>query len=215
MPRDSRFTPVADPDVALLAQVRARFEAGELTLQAAANELGLTRSTLSKRIRGQWLWRLPPRLAKKSTGRKTSAPRKTVAPAKSSPTKASRSKGAKPATQVDLSRDELSPEVLHRRLMVQIARLMRAIEANIDENGLPIDAERHGKLLSIVMKQQADAARLEDQAAIAKRERQTHASDAASAADAPIDLARLRADLARRLAGNPQSGPAEPGPEEL
>ena len=203
MPRDSRFTPVADPDVALLAQVRARFEAGELTLQAAANELGLTRSTLSKRIRGQWLWRLPPRLAKKSTGRKTSAPRKTVAPAKSSP------------TQVDLSRDELSPEVLHRRLMVQIARLMRAIEANIDENGLPIDAERHGKLLSIVMKQQADAARLEDQAAIAKRERQTHASDAASAADAPIDLARLRADLARRLAGNPQSGPAEPGPEEL
>ena len=202
MPRKPPFTPVADPDAELLAQVRLRYEAGELSLDGAATALGLTRSTLTRRIRAQWLWHVPPRLR---------ASRKPVPVASRKP----RSAEAAARTGPALSRQEMSPKVLHRRLLAQIARLMRAIEANIDESGLPIDAERHGKLLSIVMKQQADAARLEDQAAAAKRERRNNASDAASAEGASCDLARLRDDLARRLAGDAQPEPPASGSGEL
>jgi len=110
--------------------------------------------------------------------------------------------------QKHIRKSELSPRALHRRLMEEIARLMRALEAHADESGLPADPERHAKMMGLVVKLQADAARLDDLIKQPSRERSRDAAaDAANSDDAAaaIDLARLRADLARKL------GDAEPG----
>jgi predicted phage gp36 major capsid-like protein len=42
----------------LLAQTRARYESGEITATQAAQALGFSRSTLTKRITHKWFWRV-------------------------------------------------------------------------------------------------------------------------------------------------------------
>jgi hypothetical protein len=118
--------------------------------------------------------------------------------------------------QKHIRKSELSPRALHRRLMEEIARLMRALEAHADESGLPADPERHAKMMGLVVKLQADAARLDDLIKQPSRERSRDAAaDAANSDDAAaaIDLARLRADLAHKL-GEAQSTDADAGAGE-
>ena len=197
MPPHPPFIALPDPDATLLAQVRAQYESGEITLTDAAKTLGFSRSTLTQRITHKWFWRVPRRLAASKARRSLAEAAKIKAP------RAKRAVQQKP-----IRKSELSPRALHRRLMEEIARLMRALEAHVDESGLPTDPERHAKMMGLVVKLQADAARLDDLIDQPARERSRDgAADAANsdASAAAIDLARLRAQLARKL------GEAEPG----
>ncbi len=197
MPPHPPFIALPDPDATLLAQVRAQYESGEITLMDAAKTLGFSRSTLTQRITHKWFWRVPRRLAASKARRSLAEAAKIKAP------RAKRAVQQKP-----IRKSELSPRALHRRLMEEIARLMRALEAHVDESGLPTDPERHAKMMGLVVKLQADAARLDDLIDQPARERSRDgAADAANsdASAAAIDLARLRAQLARKL------GEAEPG----
>ena len=196
MPPHPPFIALPDPDAALLAQVRAQYESGEITLMQAAQTLGFSRSTLAQRITHKWFWRVPRRLAASKARRSLAEAAKIKAP-----------RGKRAVQQKPIRKSELSPRALHRRLMEEIARLMRALEAHVDESGLPTDPERHAKMMGLVVKLQADAARLDDLIDQPARERSRDgAADAANTdAAAAIDLARLRADLARKL------GEAEPG----
>ena len=197
MPPHPPFIALPDPDAALLAQTRARYESGEINLLEAARALGFSSKTLTHRIAHKWFWRVPRRLAASKARRSLAEAARIKAP------RAPRATKQKP-----IRKSELSPRALHRRLMEEIARLMRALEAHVDESGLPTDPERHAKMMGLVVKLQADAARLDELINQPARERSRDgAADAANndAAAAAIDLARLRADLARKL------GDAEPG----
>ena len=184
------FTPLPDPDAALLNKVRAQYEAGEATLAQAAAALGFSAHTLRSRISRKWFWRVPERLAATKAKRTLREASKIKAP-----------RQTRSLTQKPIDRSELSPRALHRRLMVEIARLMRAVEADVNEAGLPNDPERHAKIMSAVVKLQADAVRLNEIIKSQSRERaKDGAADAATSNDAPsADLAGLRADLAQKL----------------
>ena len=200
MPPHPPFIALPDPDATLLAQTRARYEAGKITLREAAQTLGFSRTTLTHRITHKWFWRVPKRLAASKARRSLAEAAKIKAP---------RSPRALPQKQIPKS--ELSPKALHRRVMEEIARLMRALEAHVDESGLPTDPERHAKMMGLVVKLQADAARLDELIKPAARERpRDGAADAANHDEAAsaIDLARLRADLAQKL-GDAQPGEAD------
>jgi len=190
MPAHPPFTPLPDPDAALLAHVRAQYEAGEVTLPQAARALGFSPCTLRARISNKWFWRVPERLAAARAKRSLREASKIKAP------RLSRGLSQKP-----ISRSELSPRALHRRLMVEIARLMRAVEADVNEEGLPNDPERHAKIMSAVVKLQADAVRLNE---LIKPDQRERAKDGAADVSDPTtcaspDLAGLRADLAQKL----------------
>ena len=200
MPAHPPFIALPDPDATLLAQVRAQYESGEISATQAAKSLGFSRTTLTHRITHKWFWRVPRRLA-------ASKARRSLAEA--ARIKAPRSQRA--GHQKQIPKTELSPKALHRRLMEEIARLMRALEAHVDESGLPTDPERHAKMMGLVVKLQADAARLDELIKPAARERpRDAAADAVNhdPAAAAIDLARLRADLAHKL-GEAQSSGAD------
>ena len=191
MPAHPPFIALPDPDATLLAQTRARYEAGEITSAEAAKILGVSRSTLTHRITHKWFWRVPQRLAA-SKARRTLREAAKLKPARS----------PRSGQQKRIPKNELSPKALHRRLMEEIARLMRALEAHVDETGLPADPERHAKMMGLVVKLQADAARLDELIKPPAKERSRDgAADAANHDDAAsaIDLARLRADLAQKL----------------
>ncbi len=200
MPPHPPFIALPDPDATLLAQVRARYEAGEITSAEAAKTLGFSRKTLTHRIAHKWFWRVPQRLAA-SKARRTLREAAKIAP--------KRAKGA--VAHKSISRKETSPLALYQMLMVEIARLMRVIPANVDESGLPKDPERHVKMTSALVKLQADAVRLHDVIKSQNKERSRDAAaDAANpdASSATADLARLRADLAQKL-GEAQPGEAD------
>jgi len=191
MPPHPPFIALPDPDATLLAQVRARYEAGEITSAEAAKTLGFSRKTLNHRITHKWFWRVPQRLAA-SKARRTLREAAKIAP--------KRAKGA--VAHKSISRKETSPLALYQMLMVEIARLMRVIQANVDKSGLPKDPERHVKMTSALVKLQADAVRLHDVIKSQNKERtRDGAADAANsdASSATADLARLRADLAQKL----------------
>ena len=200
MPPHPPFIALPDPDATLLAQTRAQYEAGEITATQAARALGFSRTTLTHRITHKWFWRVPQRLA-------ASKARRSLAEA--AQIKAPRSPRA--LQQQQIPKSELSPKALHRRLMEEIARLMRALEAHVDESGLPKDPERHAKMMGLVVKLQADAVRLDELIKPPAKERtRDGAADAANHDEAAsaIDLARLRADLAQKL-GDAQPGEAD------
>lgn len=186
MPAHPPFTPLPDPDAALLADVRAGYEAGELTLAKAAAALGFSAHTLRSRIARKWFWRVPERLAATKAKRTLREVAKLRAPRSSR------------LLHKPIAPAELSPRALHRRLMVEIARLMRAVEADVNEDGLPNDPERHAKNMSAVVKLQADAVRLGE---LIKPKQREGAKDGAADADtvAAADLAGLRTDLAQKL----------------
>ena len=201
MPPHPPFIQLPDPEAMLLDQTRARYEAGEITLLEAARALGFSRQTLTHRITHKWFWRVPRRLAATKARSSLRAAAKVKAP------RLPRGQPHKP-----IPKSELSPKALHRRLMVEIARLMRAIEALVDESGLPTDPERHAKMMGLVVKLQADAVRLDELIKPPVKERtRDAAADAANADDpaASIDLARLRADLAQKLAMADETGAPE------
>ena len=205
MPPHPPFIALPDPDATLLAQTRARYEAGEITSAEAAKTLGFSRSTLTHRITHKWFWRVPQRLAASKARRSLAEAAKIKAP-----------RSPRAVQQKQIPKSELSPKALHRRLMEEIARLMRALEAHVDESGLPRDPERHAKMMGVVVKLQADAVRLDELIKPAAKERpRDGAADAANsdASSAAIDLARLRADLAQKLS-EAQSGGAEAGAGE-
>ena len=200
MPPHPPFIALPDPDTTLLEQVRAQYEAGELSATQAAKTLGFSRTTLTHRITHKWFWRVPKRLAASKARRTLREAAKIKAP-----------RGPRALQQRRIPKSELSPKALHRRLMEEIARLMRALEAHVDESGLPADPERHAKMMGLVVKLQADAARLDDLIKPTARERSRDgAADAANhdPAAAAVDLARLRADLAHKL-GEAQSSGAD------
>ncbi len=192
MPAHPPFTPLPDPDAVLLAKVRAQYEAGEATLVEAARALGFSKTTLNSRIANKWFWRVPERLAATKARRTLREAARIKAP------RQPRALQHKP-----IAKSELSPKALHRRLMVEIARLMRAVEADVNDEGLPNDPERHAKIMGAVVKLQADAARLNELIKPQPRERaKDGAADAANPDDfAAADVARLRADLAQKLSG--------------
>ena len=207
MPAHPPFIPLPDPDATLLEQVRAKYEVGDMTLTQAARALGFSASTLSSRITHKWFWRVPKRLAATKARRTLREAAKIKAP-----------RSPRAVQQKPVPKSELSPKALHRRLMVQIARLMRAIEAEVDASGLPNDPERHAKMMGAVVKLQADAARLDELIKQPVKERpKDGAADAANPDDfaAAAQLARLRADLAQKLAGSAGSGAAEAGSGDL
>ena len=139
MPPHPPFIALPDPDATLLAQTRARYEAGEITSAEAAKTLGFSRSTLTHRITHKWFWRVPKRLAA-SKARRTLREAAKIAP--------KRARGA--VAHKPISRSETSPRALHRMIMVEIVRLMRAIQANVDQKtGLPVDPERHAKIMGL------------------------------------------------------------------
>ncbi len=196
MPPHPPFIELPDPDATLLAQTRAQYEAGEITATQAARALGFSRSTLTKRITHKWFWRVPQRLAASKARRSLAEAAKLKAP-----------RSTRAALQKPIPKSELSPRALHRRLMEEIARLMRALEVHVDEDGLPKDPERHAKMMGLVVKLQADAMRLEELIKPPARERNRDGAADATISDASapaIDLARLRADLAHKL-GEAQS----------
>ncbi len=188
MPAHPPFTPLPDPDAALLDKVRAQYEAGELNLAEAAKALGFSTYTLRSRISRKWFWRVPERLAAAKARRTLKEAAKIKAP-----------RQGRALPQKPIAKSELAPKALHRRLMVEIARLMRAVEADVNDEGLPNDPERHAKIMGAVVKLQADAVRLEELIKPNIRERAKDGAADAANPDAAADLARLRADLAQKL----------------
>jgi hypothetical protein len=167
-----------DPDDTLLQDVRALFESGAISKQEAATRLGMSAPTLTSRIRTRWHWKIPPRLR---TNRKGIA------------------KPIKRRSSDASLHEELSTQDVQQRLHMQISVLMRAIEANVGEDGLPIDAERHAKLVAAAFRLQAEAARQDEQKERGKDGQATADKDEQAAA---TELARLRDDLAAKLAGH-------------
>jgi hypothetical protein len=201
MPPHPPFTSKPDPDAALLDKTRAQYEAGEITVLEAARALGFSRQTLTHRIAHKWFWRVPKRLAATQACSSLRQAAKIKAP-----------RAPKGQPQKPIPKSELSPKALHRRLMVEIARLMRAIEALVDENGLPSDPERHAKMMGLVVKLQSDAVRLDELIKPPVKERSRDAAaDAAHSDDTAtaVDLARLRSDLAQKLASGVEPGVAD------
>ena len=188
------FAPLPEPDAALLETVRALFESGAISKQDAAKRLGMSAPTLNNRITKRWHWKLPSRLR---TNRKQLAAKPRVA---------RKAKRAEPAAV-----ETLSTQDVQQRLHMQITVLMRAIEANVDEDGLPIDAERHAKLVAAAFRLQAEAARQDEQKERGKDGQGTEQDDK----DAAAELARLRDDLAAKLAGHTPPDAADAGVEQL
>ena len=207
MPPHPPFIALPDPDATLLAQTRARYEAGEITSAEAAKTLGFSRTTLTHRITHKWFWRVPKRLAA-SKARRTLREAAKIAP--------KRTKGA--VAHKPISRKDTSPRALHQMMMVEIVRLMRAIQANVDEKtGLPMDPERHAKIMGMALKLHADALRLDDENPTLRKERSRDGAADAANSDASLataDLARLRADLAQKLS-EAQPGEAEDAAREF
>jgi len=168
------FTPLPEPDAILLDTVRALFESGTISKQEAARRLGMSAPTLTKRITKRWHWKIPSRLR---TNRKLVADQARV---------------LRKAKRVEAT---LSTQDVQQRLHTQITVLMRAIEANVGEDGLPIDAERHAKLVAAAFRLQAEAARQDEQKERGKDGQGTEQDDK----DAAAELARLRDDLAAKL----------------
>ncbi len=116
MPPHPPFTPKPDPDATLLDKTRAQYEAGEITVLEAARALGFSRHTLTHRIAHKWFWRVPKRLAATKARSSLRAAAKVKAP-----------RAPKGQPQKPIPKSELSPKALHRRLMVEIARLMGGV----------------------------------------------------------------------------------------
>ncbi len=171
------FTPLPEPDAILLDTVRALFESGAISKQEAARRLGMSAPTLTNRITKRWHWKIPPRLR---TNRKLVADQARV---------------LRKAKRVEAT---LSTQDVQQRLHTQITVLMRAIEANVGEDGLPIDAERHAKLVAAAFRLQAEAARQDEQKERGRDGQGTEQDDK----DAAAELARLRDDLAAKLGRN-------------
>ena len=187
MPHPTHFKPVPDPDPALLAQVRGRYEAGELSYAGVARLLGMSASTIASRIANNWFWRVPPKLA---SARALRARRLEAIEQRA------RDRRREQGEDVPLTPADLSPHQLHRRLMVQVARLMRAMEANIAPDGLPIDPERHARLLSVVMKQQAEIARVkaDQEATVLRIQQEQENANRLSIAQTKKEAALMEAD---------------------
>ena len=82
MPPHPPFIALPDPDATLLAQTRARYEAGEITSAEAAKTLGFSRTTLTHRITHKWFWRVPQRLAASKARRSLAEAAKIKAPSR-------------------------------------------------------------------------------------------------------------------------------------
>lgn len=195
MPRDPRFTPVPDPDASLLQEVRALFEAGALTRQQAAERLGLTLATFTSRLRKRWFWTLPERLR----SQRAKAPLRHLR------------KGA--AQRVE------KMTVRKRKQLIdeQIEVVLRAIEANADAGGQPLDAEKHGRLIAMAIKLQMDSLRANASHTSRKKESAADGSHdiAQGSLEAAHELARLRADLADKLAGDDAARTVDADIEQL
>ena len=188
------FAPLPEPDATLLQNVRALFESGAISKQEAAKRLGMSAPTLNSRIAKRWHWKIPSRLRTNRT-QLAAKPRITR--------KAKRAEAA-PV-------EALSTQDVQQRLHTQISVLMRAIEANVGEDGLPIDAERHAKLVAAAFRLQAEAARQDEQKERGKDGQGTEQDDK----DAAAELARLRDDLAAKLGGHTPPDAIDERAEEL
>jgi len=190
------FAPLPEPDATLLQDVRALFESGAISKQEAARRLGMSAPTLNARIAKRWHWKIPERLR---TNRKAAVAKKIVA-AKPKATRKAKAEAPSPAQSVQ------------QRLHTQITVLMRAIEANVGDDGLPIDAERHAKLVAAAFRLQAEAARQDEPKERAKDGQGTADQTDESAA---AELARLRDDLAAKLAGHTPPASSDECSEQL
>ncbi len=189
------FAPLPEPDATLLQDVRALFESGAISKQEAARRLGMSAPTLKTPIAKRWHWKIPDRLR---TNRKTAA-KKTAA--------------AKPkAKHKAKTETQSSTQSVQERLHTQITVLMRAIEANVGEDGLPIDAERHAKLVAAAFRLQAEAARQDEHK---ERGKDGQGTADQTEQDAAAELARLRHDLAAKLAGHTPPDAIDGSSEQL
>lgn len=194
------FAPLPEPDASLLQDVRALFESGAISKQEAAKRLGMSAPTLNSRIAKRWHWKIPERLrTNRKAVTKQTAPKKAAA-AKPKATGKAKSERPSPAQSVQ------------ERLHTQITVLMRAIEANVGDDGLPIDAERHAKLVAAAFRLQAEAARQDE-----NKERGKDGQGTADQTehDAAAELARLRDDLASKLAGHTPPDAIDGSAEQL
>ena len=181
-----RFVRRADPDAAVLADIRKRYDAGEIDVAGIAAELGLSKSTIGKRL-GEWGWR------KRA--------------AKTKPTPRAKKQSRTRAAAVVAPRAKRPPESLPRllkRLLALASRYVESLEQRLpDDGGAGGELEGDPRILASLVKLISDIARLQG------RNGSPHDSgvegddgDAGFNHDAIVggDVARLKSDLVERLA---------------
>jgi hypothetical protein len=188
------FAAVPDPAPDILVEARRRYEAGQVTMTALAAEFGIGRATLSARIARVWKWKAPRKRRKTVAGKPKPKPKpKTKTSAK-----------AKPKGRIG---------GLRTKVRGALQRHLSKLESGLQ--GLPEDAdmERTARILASLVKTLAELARLDgasggrSKGAHAPNHDPNHApADAADGAEPAVDLAGLRADLARRLGGALRGG---------
>ena len=187
-----RFVRRPDPDAAVLTDIRKRYDAGEIDVSGIASELGLSRSTIGKRL-GEWGWR--------------------NGAAKGKP--ASRAKRRKPtggkSAAVAAPRARRPPESLPlwlRRLLALASRYVEILEQRLpDDGGAGGELESDPRILASLVKLISDIARLQgrngsshDSGADADDGDAEPSNVVGAGAGVGGDLARLKSDLVERLA---------------
>ena len=131
-PPDGRFVRRPDPDAATLADLRRRYDAGDLSAAGIAMELGLSPWTIRKRL-AEWGW-------KRAADRSSRRPKKRRAGAKTLAADAGR---------------------LRKVVRDKASRMIRRLETKLDAPENEEDAERIARTLASLVKTLAEIKRLE------------------------------------------------------
>jgi hypothetical protein len=213
MPSDSssqhwpRFTRKLDPDAATLADLRRRYDAREISAVGVARELGLSPTTVAKRLT-EWGWRRPaarhakPRTAgakkpaAKKTPRRKAAPLELPAPAEGDPA--------------------LMPAAAKARMLESLFRFRARHVARLDElmAARRVDLDAANRVAHGIFKLNAEIARLEGRSGPAHGQ-VGDTSDMGAGAALGSDLARLKADLVARLVAAADGREPDTGSGEL
>jgi hypothetical protein len=184
-----RFIRRPDPDAAVLPDIRARYDTGEINVAGIADELGLSKSTIGKRL-GEWGWRKRAATAKPTPRAKK--PKRTAA------------KAAAPIA----ARTKRPPEslpLLLKRLLALASRYVEILEQRLpDEGGVGGELESDPRILASLVKLISDIARLQGRNG-SPNDTDADADNGDSGfnhvgAVAGGDVARLKSDLVERLA---------------
>jgi hypothetical protein len=185
-----RFTRRPDPDAAVLADIRKRYDAGEIDVAGIAGELGLSPSTIGKRL-GEWGWRKRAAKGKPAPRAKTRKRTTTKAVATVAP------RAGRPPESLPL---------LLKRLLGLASRYVEILEQRLpDDGGGGGELEGDPRVLASLVKLISDIARLQGRSGT-PHDSGAEADDGDAgfnhdpAAGVGGDLARLKSDLVERLA---------------